>query len=218
MNQVLYFISHLSIQDICGIIGAISSIAALVLQRKGVNSDAYVIVHPQNTNSRPDDLGCAIRTLFYVTFIVSIILLIPLFSGIPVNIFSSISASATSSPTVPLPTEQARAVIQRFYDDINKKDYQAAYSLTTDGLGRSYNAFVGGFVHTEHDDISFDKIKQLPDGSIQVTITVKATEMCTKERINYHHYLYTVGLDHGGYALLKGEEVKPPTYPTCPPT
>lgn len=111
------------------------------------------------------------------------------------------------------PAEQAHSIIQRFYDNINKRDYHAAYSLLGNIFQRSqpYNTFAQGYVHTEHDDISFQSIKLLPKGYIEVLIIIKATEQVALDKnIATYQATYIIGKENNTYKMLEGssEEIK----------
>ncbi|MBE3559861.1 MAG: hypothetical protein IMW89_11640 [Ktedonobacteraceae bacterium] len=71
--------------------------------------------------------------------------------------------------------EQAQAVIQHYYDAINRHDYQAAYALWLH-YPQSQADFAKGFKNTLHDTLVIDGVEQQADGTVKVTVTVTATE------------------------------------------
>jgi serine/threonine protein kinase len=81
--------------------------------------------------------------------------------------------SPTNTPTVtPIltPTEQAKMLVQQYYDNINKQDYSAAYDLLTSRFQQSlpYNTFSSGYAQDLRDDITFNNITENADGSVTV--------------------------------------------------
>jgi hypothetical protein len=82
--------------------------------------------------------------------------------------------STTSIPTLS-DTQSGQQIIQEYYEDINKQNYQGAYNLWKTPQ-QSFAQFRSGFQHTKHDDVSFGNVTQQPDGSVKVTVTVSATE------------------------------------------
>jgi hypothetical protein len=87
----------------------------------------------------------------------------------------------TPTPTQPsptaaaAPTQQAQATIQQYYTDINNHDYQDAYNLWVNNPD-NYTHYMQGFAHTHQDAITFgDAIPQV-DGTVQVNVTIQATE------------------------------------------
>ncbi|TMD43433.1 MAG: hypothetical protein E6I93_19515 [Chloroflexi bacterium] len=77
-----------------------------------------------------------------------------------------------STPSPPTPSQQAQVVLQQFYDNLNKRDYQSAYNLLGQKFqqGQSFSNFAGGYTHTQHDDITFDSITPLADGTVKVAM------------------------------------------------
>lgn len=88
------------------------------------------------------------------------------------------SPTATFTPTPTLtPTQQAQTAIQQLYDDINNRDYQSAYNIWGQGKNpQTLSQYAQGFSNTLHDDITFGPVTLLPDGTINVALTINATE------------------------------------------
>ncbi len=109
--------------------------------------------------------------------------------------------------TPPLtPSQQAQAVVQQYYADINNKDYQAAYSLWWHS-SFSYDAFASGYAHTQHDDITIDSVTSLPNGAVQVNITINATEDGPTGAGPVHSTYqgsYVIGQESGAWKFLSG--------------
>ncbi len=112
--------------------------------------------------------------------------------------------TATSTPTL---SQQATVVVQHYYDDINSRDYQAAYSLLGSQFqsSQSYNQFVSGYAHTEHDNLSTSAVTALSDGTFNVPATVVATEDNVPgpgtHQSTYQGY-YIVGQENGTLKIL----------------
>lgn len=113
------------------------------------------------------------------------------------------------TPT-PIPTpsssQQAQAVVQTYFDDINNKDYPGAYNQLGAAFQRSqsYQQFSSGFANTIHDSITFGNITPLSDGTVQVGITVVALERSSSGTTTstFQGY-YIVGQENGAWKLLR---------------
>jgi serine/threonine protein kinase len=117
----------------------------------------------------------------------------------------------TSPPTpTPSPTpvlvspQQAQALVQQYYNYINQKDYQDAYNLLGAKLqsNQTYSQFSSGFANTIHDDIAFGTITPNSNGTVQVTLTLTATE--TSGTSTYQGY-YVVGVENGNLRFVNAQ-------------
>jgi serine/threonine protein kinase len=118
--------------------------------------------------------------------------------------------TATSTPTAtptPTPSQQATVVVQHYYDDINSRDYQTAYSLLGSQFQSSqpYDQFTSGYAHTEHDNLTTGAVTALSDGTFNVPATVVATEdnvpgPGTHQSTYQGHYI--VGQENGTLKIL----------------
>ena len=95
----------------------------------------------------------------------------------------TVTPTATSAPSpTPTPTlspsQQATAVVQNYYDDINNHNYQAAYNLLGSNFQSShpYNQFASGYANTVHDNLATGTVTAQSDGTFNVPATVIATE------------------------------------------
>src|SRR5205085_641886 len=101
------------------------------------------------------------------------------------------------------------AVISQYYNDINQQDYHSAYSLwavNPQHPPQPYDRFVAGYSNTRHDDITFDKITPLANGTVRVAITIVASEENTPGNVTQHTYRgdYIVGQQNGVWKILNG--------------
>ncbi len=122
------------------------------------------------------------------------------------NTGANITVTTTSTQTS---AEQAKAVIQQYYSDINTQDYQDAYSIRQDEInaGTSYASFAAGYTHTHHDRVSFGNVQVLSDGTVKIFITLNATEDNTSGQgthVRTYKGYYVVGLVGGAWKILKG--------------
>ena len=109
----------------------------------------------------------------------------------------------------PMPAQQARALLQRYYNDINQQNYHDAYNLWAPNPQHprpSYDQFASGYANTKHDDITFDSIALGPKGNVQVVLTIYATEI-TPSGTAQHVYqgTYLVGPQNGTWKILRGQ-------------
>jgi serine/threonine-protein kinase len=115
------------------------------------------------------------------------------------------------TPT-PSPAQQAQAVVQQYYNDINNADYQSAYNLWGSSYqnSHSYTSFANGFANTVHDTISFGTITPLSDGTVQVSITLQAVENNSSGGTTTSTFqgYYKVGQENGSWKLLSSNIVK----------
>jgi len=207
MDQIFSTLSHFSLEQWATIITTMTGVVSLFFQGKGVKSDTHTIVYliqhePNIIPDQPNNTGCFLRSFLYLVIVTGATVFILSLNGV---------AIIPSSTTTLSPTQQAQNTIQLFYNDINKKDYQAAYNLTKDGFSNSYSQFAAAYNFTEHCDISFEDTKELSDGTIQVTVLIKATEkrpIETQPSISYYRNTYIVVYDHGGYVIVKGTTAK----------
>jgi len=123
------------------------------------------------------------------------------------------TATVTHTPTpVPTPTmtpvQRAQSVVKLYYDDINQRNYSAAYQLWGTDYHKQdpYDHFAAGFQHTTHDDIRIQSATLQPDGTVIVAIMLYATEESSSGGITVQAFQgsYTVGLENGTWKLLSG--------------
>jgi serine/threonine-protein kinase len=119
------------------------------------------------------------------------------------------TVGATATPAVG-PAQQAQAVVQTYYVDINQQNYQDAYQqwAATSNYRQTttYDQFASGFSNTIHDVVSVSSTSLNSDGTYTVTITLQATENSNNGNVvkNYNGY-YTVALIDGQWKLVGGK-------------
>lgn len=114
--------------------------------------------------------------------------------------------TATPTPTATAtPAQQAQALVQTYYDEINNADYQNAYNLWSVSYQHthSYSSFASGFAHTGHDSISFGTITPHSDGTIQVSIALQSVEETSSGGITTSTFqgYYSVEQENGSWKL-----------------
>jgi len=146
-----------------------------------------------------------------VVLLVTLLVLLVILGGTGVFVLWQngwLGGGGTPTPTTPSPTQEARALVQQYYDDINKRDYHAAYNLWgTDPQHPSptYDQFASGYANTQHDDITFGTITPNADGTVTVDVTIVATETTTTgTRMSTYQGSYIVGQQNGSWKLLRG--------------
>lgn len=119
--------------------------------------------------------------------------------------------SATPGLTATATTDQARGLILRYYDDINKRNYLHAYNLWAvdpQHPPQSYDNFASGYAHTLHDDVVFNSVTLLADGNVQLDVTLTATEERTSgAQQSTYHLRYLVGQQGGTWKILNGHAI-----------
>jgi hypothetical protein len=200
MEQLLNNLQHPSLQDIGTIIGiagatisAIAAIARLFLPANKDNNVHFIHHFPyqlENTN--------------WSGFLALIFLCCSL-------VLFAFSIDPLINPFHPAsPSDQAQIIIQQFYEDINNKDYQPAYSLLRDGWSEPYSKFVSGYKETEHVDITFEEIEEQPPfDTVVVDITINASEDHPDgKQIHTYSGFYIIGKENGTYKILDGNLTK----------
>ncbi len=79
---------------------------------------------------------------------------------------------------IPSAVDAAKQVVVQYYNDINQRDYQAAYNLLSPAFQRSlsYSTFEEGYSVTIHDDVIFNSVSQNSDSSVSVSTTLNTYE------------------------------------------
>lgn len=112
-----------------------------------------------------------------------------------------------STPAVP-PEQQAQAVVTQYYDDVNNKNYEGAYNLwqTSTKPSPTLADFIKGYQNTLRDDLSITQTTQLNDGTVQVFVTLVATEQTSggSTQSTYKGY-YIVGQQGGTWKIQSGQ-------------
>ncbi len=107
------------------------------------------------------------------------------------------TATATSGPTA---VQQAQTTVQSYYTDINNKDYQSAYNLWYN-YPQTEAQFASGFTNTIQDSLTITGATQLPDGTVQVSITLVAQS--TTGTTTFNGY-YIVQQYNGTWMIQRG--------------
>ena len=118
---------------------------------------------------------------------------------------SAATATATAPPTAaptsgPTAIQQAQATVQSYYTDINNRDYQSAYNLWL-SYPQSEAQFASGFTNTIQDSLTITGASQLPDGTVQVSVTLVAQS--TTGTTTYNGY-YIVQQSNGSWLIQRG--------------
>jgi len=118
---------------------------------------------------------------------------------------SSYFGNNNPPPPVLTPTQRAQALIQRYYIDINKRNYYDAYNLWW-SYPQPYQQFASGYANTKHDDIIIGSKTTNTNGTVQVDITVYATEAAASGTVVHSIYRgsYIVGQQNGSWKILSG--------------
>jgi ketosteroid isomerase-like protein len=124
-----------------------------------------------------------------ITGLVLILLgLIFIFGAVVLFMAQHRSSSAGGAGSPSSPTQQAQAVVQQYYDDINKHDYGSAYALWKNNQ-QSLANFSQGFQNTVSDQLTINQVTQQADGTVKITVAVSATEKTNgggQQQSNYH--------------------------------
>ncbi len=129
----------------------------------------------------------------------------------PTAVVARTATVATTSTATETPAQQAGAVVQDYYTDIDQADYHAAYQLwgTNYQQNNPYTQFAQGFASTQYDALNIGTITQLTDGTYYVDVAIAAKQK--DGTTNYFTGSYTVGQEHGSLKLLTAEILVAPT-------
>lgn len=113
-------------------------------------------------------------------------------------------STPTPSPT-PSSAQQAQAIIQHYYDDVNQRNYQGAYQFWGANYQQAhpYSQFAAGYATTQHVDIVFHTISAQADGSQMVNMTIYANDKTANgTKLSAFEGDYIVGQENGAWKLL----------------
>jgi hypothetical protein len=111
----------------------------------------------------------------------------------------SSSSPQTTASTSPVTPDGPAAVVQAYFDAINARDYQRAWTLGGKNIGQSYATFTSGFAATDHDVLTI----QSTQGN---TVTADLTAIQTDGTQRTFHGTYTVTA-----GTITGFSVRPST-------
>jgi len=124
-------------------------------------------------------------------------------SGMTKILDANIELTASTNDRV----NQAIAVVNQYFADINAKNYQAAYNLwgTAYHNNTSYQQFAAGFANTQSVSIAipFGDITVLKEGSVQVPLTITSLDKANGGTVK-HTFLgyYIVGTEGTTWQLF----------------
>lgn len=116
----------------------------------------------------------------------------------------SSTPSATATPTA---VQEARAVIDNYYNDINSRDYQDAYNLWSNAYQNSQteSAFAAGYTNTIHDSITILSLTEQAGGTVQASLTITANEQSSSGPVvSTYQGTYVIGVENGTWKFLSG--------------
>lgn len=90
----------------------------------------------------------------------------------------------TSTPDDPGPSDP-QAVVQSYFDAINKKDYQQAWELGGKNAGKPFSTFAAGFATTDHDTVTVTSVQ---DNVVTLDLVAQQTDGTRRT----YHGTYTV--------------------------
>ena len=104
----------------------------------------------------------------------------------------------------PTLAQRAQGVVEHFYQHINAWDYTGAQKLLkTDSGQDGYCSLVNGYKLTEHDDVTYSGVTQLPDGTFKVAMTIVATELFATGTVKTTYAGYEL-VDPGTWQIKSG--------------
>lgn len=159
----------------------------------------------QPSSSRGRSVGLVL-ILIGLLFLLAAVVLFALQSN---RVFGSRNDTSTpttvTTPTTPTATQQAQALIQEYYNDVNARKYQAAYNLWKDNQ-QTFQDFRNGYKNTLHDKITFGDPVVQPDGTVKVTVTVVATQQTSSstQQTTYQGYYLVEKQNDNSWKIIGG--------------
>lgn len=143
-----------------------------------------------------------LKTLPILALLIAALLLSLQIGGVFARYFQPSPTNTPAGTPVLTPTEQAKMLVQQYYDDINKQDYPAAYDLLTPRFQQSlpYNTFASGYAQDSRDDITFNNITENADGSVTVTTSLHVLRKDSTTK-NYLWTAHVVQQPGGGWKI-----------------
>jgi hypothetical protein len=165
-----------------------------------------------------------VKILSFAVVVIGLVLTIMLLMFASTNpphlsfvVFTNLPSLNFVVPTPATLLNQAQAMLQQFYDDINKKDYCGAYNLwiISSPNPPTCQDFAQGYQNTVHVDILFDKNQStlLDDDKVFVTINVNNRENNAINKATYHGW-YIVKRQNGTWKI-QGGTLCPISQTTC---
>lgn len=119
------------------------------------------------------------------------------------------TVTSSASPTTVDAQQQAQSLVTQYYSYVNSKNYRGAYDLWGDAVkpAPTFDNFVKGYQYTLRNELTITKTVLLNDGSVQVTITIRATEQAKSGStvMNTYKGYYIVGQQNGMWKILSGQ-------------
>ena len=128
--------------------------------------------------------------------------------SVPTPVVTTPATPTPPTPTpasTPSPAQQAQAIIQHYYDDVNQRNYQGAYQFWGANYQQAhpYSQFAAGYATTQHVDIVFHTITTQADGSQMVNMTIYASNKTANgTKLSAFEGDYIVGPENGTLKLL----------------
>jgi serine/threonine protein kinase len=185
---------------------------------------------PANPRQRRSRSGLLLVLLLVIVAVLVSVLVIghseltALLSPQPTPTATSAPPQPTAMPTTlasPTPTltadQQAQALVQKLYDDVNKGDFRDAYNLWGNDYhqGNTYQKFVNGYNDTMSDDVVPGKTQDNPDGTFTVNVTLYATN--NDSNVTVFTGPYFIGMENGSLKILNAN-LKPAQNQASTPT
>jgi hypothetical protein len=153
---------------------------------------------------------------FWLIFLIIFLPAFLCFSAIAINLLNRSTAPTSPPPIIQspvptptataTPTQQARDVVQQYYDYWNQRNYHAAYNLLGAEYQKAYpyNSLLMSYENTEHAEITFDSVTQLPNDTFKIVVTDHAAEKDASGGTVKHVYqvTYTVGQENSTWKIL----------------
>jgi hypothetical protein len=107
--------------------------------------------------------------------------------------------------SLPSQSEQAKAMVEQYYDYWNQRKYQDAYNLLSSDYRKdhSFDSLYGSYIATKYVSIQITQVTLNPDGSYEVRLIDIATEKYPSGAIATRKYngYYIVKLENGSWTL-----------------
>lgn len=170
-------------------------------------SGQYAPAQPSSSRGRSVGL---VLILIGLLFVLAAVILFALQSN---RVFGSSNDTSTpttaTTPTTPTAAQQGQALIQEYYNDVNARNYQAAYNLWKNSQ-QTFQDFKNGYKNTLNDKITFGDSVVQSDGTVKVTVTVVATQKTSSgtQQTTYQGYYLVEQQSDNSWKIIGGNLVQ----------
>jgi serine/threonine protein kinase len=176
-----------------------------------------VVSAPRPRVSRPASTRTRTRTMHFWSAWITVPFFFVLALGLLLVGISQAWTQQSEQPQGPTPAQHAQGVVAQFYRNIDASKYSNAYTLLKTNSGQAgYCPFVNGYMLTGHDEVTYNGVMKLSDGTFKVAITLVATELFATGTVQTTYSGYEI-VDPATWQIKGGRLDETNRVPVVPP-